>query len=643
MKRSRPFAIVLAVAASGLAALMLLWVTAAWLRPGPFDGPVADGTWVNRTRAWFTTDGFYPAEFDETAGQHFSWTSDAARIAIPGIDRRRPYRVRLRVRAGRGPGTPPPPAMVVSVDGIVQRRIETTNERQDVVAELPSRDRPGAVVALDFSNTFVPGPDDNRSLGVVIEAVSIDGFDRPLLPGGRATVLTVLATMLLVAAAGATGLSASWLAGLGVLVAGAVVWLVTLDAAFLGAMPDRLLRISAGTIVAGIGVGALRRLWPSSLAPEWGAAAGVTLVLAAIKIAYFWHPAVTVGDAIFQVHRAQDVAAGHYFFTSITPRPFLEFPYAIALYVVALPWWDWFPTELDRVRLLRAVAIGADAGIGLAMFFALRRAWSARSAWLFAVLWPFVPGPVATLCTANLTNLFGQGVFGVAMGWIGWVASGRTPRAAALAGIAALLAVAFLSHFSTLSVGVPLVVAVGALLMAGGQTTATRRVGWWVAGALLLATALAWVAYYSHFLDTYRETFARVAAREGAAEARSLVVPPGAKFGRWWREVLDASGLPVLAAAAVGGAWLFTRRPREGLTLALAGWGATWLAFSALGIFTAVEMRANLAAAPFVLALAVYALGEGAGRSRLAAAGVVVVSAWIVAAGFDRWVACLTR
>ena len=57
------------------------------------------------------------------------------------------------------------------------------------------------------------------------------------------------------------------------------------------------------------------------------------------------------------------------------------------------------------------------------------------------------------------------------------------------------------------------------------------------------------------------------------------------------------------------------RRRREPATIVLGAWGITWLGFAALGIATPVEMRANLAAAPFVLAAASLAIGVLAARS----------------------------
>jgi hypothetical protein len=74
-----------------------------------------------------------------------------------------------------------------------------------------------------------------------------------------------------------------------------------------------------------------------------------------------------------------------------------------------------------------------------------------------------------------------------------------------------------------------------------------------------------------------------------------------------------------------------------------AGWALTWLAFSALGIFTAVEMRASLAVAPLLLALATFSLGALSRVSRagaLAAAAVAIVIAW---QGLGAWQGCLGR
>jgi hypothetical protein len=370
-------------------------------------------------------------------------------------------------------------------------------------------------------------------------------------------------------------------------------------------------------------------------------AVGVTIVAAAAKLAFFGHPNVALADSIFQVHRAQNVLAGQYIFTSITPRPFFEFPYAIALYVTALPLWDWFPTELDRVRLLRGIAIAADAVVGIAMYFALRRARAERGvAVAFALLWPFARSPLGALCTSNLTNLFGQALFGTAMAVVLWMAAAGTTRAAALAGVLTLLTAAFLSHFSTISIGIPLAGGMGVLLMLAGAGH-TRRLGAWLLGIVIVAGGLSYAVYYSHFHPVYRATIDRIVAGDGADEERSMAAPLGVKAARWQRLTLQEFGWPALMAAAAGAVWL-VRRGRQPASIVIAGWAIGWLVFAALGIATPVQMRANLAAAPLVLILASCAIGALADASRLGAAvatGLGLAMAWD---GFTRWTQCLT-
>ncbi len=332
---------------------------------------------------------------------------------------------------------------------------------------------------------------------------------------------------------------------------------------------------------------------------------------------------------------------GHYFFTSVTPRPFFEFPYAIALYVTAMPFWNWFHGELNHVLLLRGLAIAADGLVGVAMYFALRRAWGdARPALLFAALWPFAMAPQGALCTANLTNHFGQSMFGIGMGLVGWMASATRTSVTALIGLTALLTIGFLGHFSTISVGVPLVGLAAASLFVLGRG-ASRRLGVWLLAAGIAAAAISYVVYYSHFHDVYAKTIERVAAREGEAPARSMVAPVSVKAGRMVAETRAIFGVPVLFAAIVGLIWLWRRHPREGWTTILTGWSVTWLGFTLLAVFTAVEMRAGLAAAPLMLALACFALGGAARKSRAGAIAAGAVAFAIAWGGLSLWMSCL--
>jgi hypothetical protein len=642
MKTGRVIWTTAAVLLAAAAAVLILAAAIRWTTPRHVAGPLADGTWVARTRAWFTPRGFSRPEVDVQRGRHFSWTGARAAIIVRNIDRSRAYRVTLRVAAGRGLDTPPPPHLVVTVDGVARLRAETTNEPRDFVIDAPPSAGEAILIGLEVSNTFVPGPSDPRTLGVMVDQVAIEPIDSRFRPTLSVAGWTALAAGLyaLVAAFSGAGPMVVLLAGLAAALAHG--WLLALDAAFIGGYAERLARIALGAATIGAAIGWLRRRWPSAAAPEWPIAAGLVLVLGSLKLAFFAHASATIGDSIFQVHRAESVARGNYFFTSITPRPFFEFPYAIALYVAAMPLWDWFPRELDRVLLLRGLSIAADSLVGLAMFFAFRLAW--RQPWpavLFAALWPFARAPLAALCTSNLTNVFGQGVFGVAMGLVGAMATSASPLPVGWLTVIALLSVAFLSHFSTVSVGVPLVGLVGVLVLSGGRGPA-RYVGTRLLVSLAVAGALSYGVYYSNFHDVYRTTIDRVAAREGEAERRSMVAPVSLKAERWRVETVDAFGLPAIVPALIGAGWLLVRRPREGLTLVLVGWAVAWMVFSALAIFTAIEMRSNLAAAPLMLGFATFALGSLAQTSRVGTFVALTAAAVIGWSGLTLWVACLS-
>jgi hypothetical protein len=642
--RSRFGSIALAVLLSGAATAVLVSATARRVTGASLVGPVAEGSWAARTRAWFVPKGFHQAEFDSTNFRHFIWTTNHSEITVPAIDRSRAYRVRFRISAGRNADVAPPPQLTATVDGVTRLRVDTSNGLQEYEVIAPAGSSQSLTVALDLSNTFVPNSQDRRALGVVVETVAIGPVDAKFRVLPRVLLVAALATMVYAVTAVLCGFTAGWTLAIGLVAAGLHAWLLALDAAFLSEFASRLLRIALGAAALGAIVGLLRwRLPASQWAPEWPVAVGLAIVLGALKLAFYNHSAATIGDAVFQVHRAQYVLGGNYFFTSVTPRPFFEFPYAIALYVTALPVWNWFQGDIGHVLLLRGLCIAADGLLSVAMFFALRRAWGdVRPALAFAALWPFALAPQGTLCTANLTNHYGQAIFGMGMALAGWVASAPKVSTTAIVGITALITIGFLSHFSTISIGVPLAGLAAICLFRFGRGV-TRRTGVWLLAAMLAAGAISYVVYYSHFHDVYARTIDRVAAREGEAPTRSMVAPVSTKFDRWIFETRSLFGLPVLFAATAGAVWLLRRHPRDGLTLLFAGWTLTWLAFSALGIFTAVEMRASLAVAPVLLALATFSLGALSRVSRVgavAAAAVAIVIAW---QGLSAWQGCLGR
>ena len=638
--------------ASALAALLAVALFAAglhfWL-PRTVHGPVGEGGWTARSRALFTTAGFYGAEVDGSDGHHYAWAGATGEFHFSHLSRSIAYLVRLRLRAGRPADARP--ELRVSVDG---RRVVTTTlgpGDSAVEFEIPRRDAPGAIVALETTPTLIPAPPDPRILGVIVDDVALTPVN-----GVFGVVSGVWLWLALAVFACAWGVWLGGLRGVPFVIAAAVIavgftWLLLKDAAFAGAYVERLVRI--GVVAGAIGalVGAIRSRWPVMAGVrDWAVAASLLVAAGAIELAAYWHPFAQVGDAIFQVHRAQFVHAGNYFFTSVTPKPFYEFPYAIALFVTAQPFWNWFPTELDVARLLRALSLVANLLAGLALYGAARRQWPDRPEVLWiAALWPFARAPLEALSNANLTNLFGQGVFGIALAGVAWLAAGASVSWAALIFVAVFLTIAFLSHFGTLTVGLAVLCTVAVIVFVLGRDT-LRRVGIWIAVLTIAAASVSWFVYYSHptFKEVYAKTYASVASRE-RDDTSKLDAAASVKLQRWWSGQGDDYGLPgaggssalaktagLIAFATPLAGWLIAlrRRPISGATMVMSAWLVAWIALSALGILSAISLRANLATAPAFTFFSALALGAISTRSR---AGMWLAIALFAILALDGW------
>ena len=217
------------------------------------------------------------------------------------------------------------------------------------------------------------------------------------------------------------------------------------------------------------------------------------------------------------------------------------------------------------MALLRIITCAVDAVAGLLLYAIVVRAWGNRLAAAMAVaIYHLIPLDLAVLTTGNLTNAFAQSV---AVGGAGadGVRDGRSPATALLAFV---LAVAYMSHTSTLAI----------LFVA---TLATALLFWWRGGpslrspaaAIALATlgaaALAVVLYYAHFMDTYRAELARI-GHETATAAPDV---GGRTIGDRLRLVPYSLGVyigaPVLLFASLGAVVLARGRAADRLTLAL--------------------------------------------------------------------------
>jgi hypothetical protein len=619
-------------AAAAAAALVVLYAIAMVRGAQAIGGPLGDASWFNRSPAWHTTTGFYNAE-GTLDGLQFSWTGGLATIRIPSLDRSVPYRVSLLVRGGRLDSAPFP-VVSFTVDGREAARALVDGERRRIELDVPPRPDAGVTIGIHPSHTFVP-PDDPRQLGIIVEDARIEPAGGGRFPiaagvaaraGAAAALLGAAAVFCGLPLAAAVAASSALGAGLG--------WLTMHGAAFIGAYPERILWLGAASAGAALAVAAGRAIAPG---PVWPLAAFIAIAATAIRIGIFWHPGAPVGDSIFHVHRAQSVMRGGYYFTSVTPRPFFEFPYAIALYVFVKPWWRAIP---DHVMLLRGATLVAEGAAAMVLCATVWRIWENRRTALLATLF-YALSPIAmqTVCIANLTNMFGQSVFTIAVCAIA-LCAGRVGPLAALLIATPLVAVAFLSHFSTLSIGLPLVSAFALLLSFAGRPEA-RRARWWVAGAVIAASIGSYVVYYSRFHAVYRATWARVTAEEGREVTTSMLGPAGAKLPAFIGYTRGAFGDAALVAAAVGLLLLVAQRRRDPLAIAVWAWAAAFTGFAALGVLTPIEMRATLASQPLVAILAAFAMSWP--RRAWSPAGVVAaaVALAIAATGIYEWRMCL--
>jgi hypothetical protein len=596
------------------------------------SGPIHESGWTQRSRAAFVPGGFFAAELDHGTGRPFSWSQASAELVFPELGRARAHRVTMTIRSGR-PSSVPPATLTAAVDGEVRLSERIPDGATPVVFEIPRRDAPGATVTLTTEPAYQPGGPDPRALGVIVDSVRLEPVNGPFAVTTKVLLLTavaIFAAALGVRLTGATG----WLAFVAMAaVAAGIDWLILSDAAFLGDYAARLARLGAGAALAGALIGLARLRWPAiGGATGWAEAAAIVLAFSVVKLGVFWHLAAIVGDGIFQVHRAQVVHGGQYIFTSVTPKPFFEFPYPIALYILAQPFWSLFPTELDLLRLLRALAIVADGIVGVALYGAVVRQWGDRAAGLWAAaLWPLARAPMEALSNANLTNLFGQSAFGVALAGAAWFAATGSGSYAAAATITAFLAIAFLSHFGTVTVGLAIAATAGLALWVLGQGS-TRRSGVWVFGMLLVAVAVSWTVYYSdaRFIPVYKASWTSVTTRVDD-DSSKIVASPVVKAKRWWSGTGDDYGRPGIAmlVMAAAGAWVLVRRgARTAASLVFLAWLAAWCGMTLFGILTPITLRANLAAAPALVALCAVALAAIGSRSRLAAVGVALLVAW---------------
>lgn len=583
--------------------------------------------------------GIHPPERDRASGLTFAWTSADALIRLPGVDRRVPWTLDVRVRGAR-PSPPDNPSLTIVVDGATIQQIQTTPEFSDVRVRIPPRpDRRGVFIDLRSSETFVPGPSDPRPLGVMLDRLVLAPDGIVLIPD-PALEATSLSSAALGGAIALVGVTAGSAIGGAVLLSAGIAAVMARGFAPFGAYPTTMLHLSAWIALALASISLLvEYLRGSGLRNTARFAAIFSACALVLQLAVLLHPDMPVGDAMFHAHRFETVLAGHYYFTSIAPGGY-AFPYPPGLYVFAAAFAPLVHRGIPDMALLRIVAAAVDCVFGLLLYWVVVRNWENRLAGAIAIaIYHLMPLNFGVLTTGNLTNAFAQSVAIGALAVMAAPALSRSARMTLL--LAALLAVAFLSHTGTLAILFVAGICTSLLFFAlGGR--ALRSAAWAIAVATAVAAALSIAVYYGWFIDTYRTEFSRI----GHETVTAAPAAGGRTIGDRLRFVPYALGIsvgaPVLLFAFLGAVEIARRRPSQRLTLTLGGWMASCIGFLLLGILTPVDMRYYLAALP-VLAIAAgfgaaWAWDEGWPlHRRLWRLAAAVFLAATVSTGFHHW------
>ncbi|HET9369599.1 MAG TPA: hypothetical protein VFO19_05105, partial [Vicinamibacterales bacterium] len=547
--------------------------------------------------------GVYDAERTRE-GFTWVWSRGSFSLSLEHLDRSGPWRTTWRLAAQRADGVTP--ELVAAVDGVVAWRhtLSATGfveEQVDIPARAAGSGRADrAVVTMTIAPTFVPGGGDSRTLGAQIDYVQVEpiGF-RPWFNAPTSALLAIGAALGLVAAHWRLG----WLGAAIVAAAALGAALITTKGLgpFVDPAPAPVLISSALVLLcAGIVVrGPLSR------------AAGVVVLLSAavtwLKLAILTHPDMPIGDAMFHAHRFQDVLAGRFYFTSVTPGD-IQFPYAIALYLTAAAIKP-LAAALDHMLLLRLVVVVTDSIAAVWLYRLLRdRPGDGLTAAGAVAAYHLLPLTFNVVTTGNLTNMFGQSlaivVFATAGAMV--VNEHRRVRIAAIAFVL-LASVAFLSHTSTFAVLFVQLAILGALV-ALWRRAGTRAIGLRLLVAAGAAAAIATVLYYAHFMDVYQSILARVASETGGAASTAGGRTPIQRLAAIPEQLGAYYGVIALVLAALGVVELHARRLEPLRSLAIA-WLGGCAVFLTLGVITPVDMRHYLAALPALAMLIGIAFG----------------------------------
>lgn len=572
----------------------------------------------------------------------YAWSSGHVTLNLPGLDRRAPWSCVVRFRAARPPSVALP-NVSIGVDEATVVSQRATNDLQTAGVGVPVRNTPGLRLSLDVTPTFVPGGGDTRQLGVQIDRIACKplGWVWPPWADLRTSASTAGLFGGGLALAGASG---------GVSLAGALVIAIaqsiplSTGTAPYGRYLTTVLWLGLWTVTAAVVFSRLLARQSAALFAIWCAGA-----VAFLRLVNLLHPAKGLSDAVFHAHRLEWVLSGRLFFTQPIRSGF-EFPYAIGLYVFAIPW-----SRLTHnfVALLWILCVAVDALAAAVLYVGVVRYWNDRIAGAMAVAaFCLAPLTYGVLGFANLTNSFGQSV--AAMTLVAatvWRLNRRDFWQ--LAALSALIAGALLSHVSTF-MSLVLTLAAMVVFYSWRADRETRAAAWSIGIATIAAVIIAVLLYYRHFGEAYK-TLAQI--RAGAAAAPVAAAAPASpsllnRVGSAASIAAWAMGWPILVLAAVGGWRLWADGARDRLTRTIWAAAACFSALFVAGVLSPVDpayrrylvefvARAALAALPAVAVLSARG-GSWLWRSQLIGRAALALLAgaafWLAAREWLGWI-----
>lgn len=623
---------------AGAALTALLVVLAYQVRPtyaigigAPTDSSLVRG---------FNTPEILPGE----VRQPFRWSTADSYVTLRDVGRQ-DFSVIITVSGFRPEGQEAP-RLYIDAGGKTLLDVtpapRLTNYSFDVPREALNE---GTLVLHLRSNTFVPPGDPNpRDLGVVVTGVKVSpgpNPDRFIEPPLRVLASLVAASALL----GIILLLMGWgtgIVGLGSSLIGLLGgWLLVSDRLWLtsGRWYEAWVQ---SLLAAGVFAGLVAVIWivfrrlegvrRPVVERRW-----LLLLLVpafAVRLAGQLHPLINIVDLGFHEHRFSTVQSGQLLFTiqSAEWGGHSTF-YLPTVYVFMLPL-QWLLNDDFLVIKLFTVGVGT-LGAMLVYIIGRRALGDGRAGLIGAALYLAMPISVLPFSWGITSNLFGEFFALCALTVLLTNSRRMQPSRPGFWLFLASLLLALLSHPGVVQLtgtAFGLIALLWLLFSKRGTPGWSRWSGAWVMGALVLASALAYVVYYGHFAADMLRTFDDI-RRERAAQVKpgglhllvggsvsdnslGLIVQYAENRRDWlllglrgfWNEARAYYDTWPIVGAFLGLWLLWPRRTksspvaeeRRRVVLAAAGWVGAVLLFAVVGWVLNLYVRYSLFALPVV-------------------------------------------